>query len=59
MSWTEERVSELVRMKKAGHTHAEIADYLGIHRGSVSSKLSHMKRPPNVSAREVLKARIK
>ena len=55
MAWTDDRVAILTDMKRKGHTHAEIAKALDIHRGSVSSKLSHMKREPNVSAREMLK----
>ena len=38
-------VETLVRMKREGKSHREIAGAIGCHRGSVSSKLAHMARP--------------
>jgi GcrA cell cycle regulator len=49
MTWTEERIAELIRLWEAGHSASHIGKVLGVSKNAVIGKAHRLKLPPRPS----------
>jgi GcrA cell cycle regulator len=49
MTWTDERISDLVRLWDAGHTASHIGKAIGVSKNAVIGKAHRLKLPPRPS----------
>lgn len=49
MSWTDERISDLIRLWDAGHSASYIGKVLGVSKNAVIGKAHRLKLPPRPS----------
>lgn len=49
MTWTEERISDLIRLWEAGHSASHIGKALGVSKNAVIGKAHRLKLPPRPS----------